>query len=262
MTVPAPDINPIRQRLQAGDAAGALALLRSALAAHPGDHRLLGLLLLLHPRWLQPLVGRRLSLEPLVRAHADYVHGCFTDPAFMALYHPNANAVGALERFRAGLPEQPGLPGRSAARHWVAVRTSGGQPVGHPVGVASVVEIQPSHRRAEFMMGLRATDDRGTGLGLEMALLVFDLVFNALGFVKLTTLVLDNNAYSQRSTEALGFTREGVRRKHLWLPHLGRFVDCFDNGLVVDDFRANARLARLSRRLLGRDITAAPGSSV
>ncbi|WP_292924187.1 hypothetical protein [Nitrosomonas sp.] len=36
----------------------------------------------------------------------------------------------------------------------------------------------------------------------------------------------------------------------------GKFLDVYGNGMTLNDFRSNTRIAKLSRRLLGRDITA------
>jgi diamine N-acetyltransferase len=82
-----------------------------------------------------------------------------------------------------------------------------------------------------------------------------DFVFNRVGFNKLTTYVYGDNHAAQRNALALGFTQESYLREQVLLPETGRFVGIYGNGMTLKDFRANARLARLSRRLLGRDAT-------
>lgn len=65
-----------------------------------------------------------------------------------------------------------------------------------------------------------------------------------------------NNPHSQRSTLALGFEQEGLSQAPFRLSDSEALMDCFENGLTVLAFRASPRLARLSQRLLGRNIVA------
>lgn len=123
-----------------------------------------------------------------------------------------------------------------------------------PIGLASLVDIQIAHRRAELLIGIPDNDDRQRVSGVTM-LLILDFAFNQIGLHKLTSLVMANNPHSQKSTEAIGFIREGLRRHHLRDPKSRAWVDCYENGLVEDSFRANPVIARVSKRLLGRDIT-------
>jgi diamine N-acetyltransferase len=124
-----------------------------------------------------------------------------------------------------------------------------------PIGIANLVDIQFGHRRAEFLIGIPDPTDRSASAGLEATLLVMDFAFNRVGLNKLTTFVYGDNQVSQNNTLALGFTQESHLREHLALPDSGRLIDLYGNGMTVSDFRSNTRLARSSRRLLGRDIT-------
>jgi hypothetical protein len=67
--------------------------------------------------------------------------------------------------------------------------------------------------------------------------------------------VIANNHHSQRSTESIEFVPEGLRRQHLRDPKSRLWLDCYENGLVENNFRQNGVIARLSQRLLGRNIT-------
>ena len=47
----------------------------------------------------------------------------------------------------------------------------------------------------------------------------------------------------------------GVMKEHIFDQQKGKFVDLHIFGMTVQKFRQNRRIAKLSRRLIGRDIT-------
>jgi hypothetical protein len=72
---------------------------------------------------------------------------------------------------------------------------------------------------------------------------------------KLTTIVYGDNISSQRNTLAVGIIQESYLREQNIDASSGHFLDLYGNDLALKDFRANRRLAKLSKRLVGRDIT-------
>lgn len=93
------------------------------------------------------------------------------------------------------------------------------------------------------------------GIGVEASLLVFDFAFNQQRLNKLLTYVYGSNLQAQASTLALGFRQEGHLKNHFYLGEKAGFCDVFQNGMLQNEFRENARLKRLSLKLLGRDVT-------
>lgn len=124
-----------------------------------------------------------------------------------------------------------------------------------PIGLANLADIDLHHRRAELLIGIPAGQKRARGAGLEATLLAVGFAFNRARLNKLTSLVYEGNEPAQRNALELGFKQEGFRPQHLRVAG-GDYLGVFENGMTVADFRANRRLARLSRRLLGRDVTA------
>jgi len=128
--------------------------------------------------------------------------------------------------------------------------------VGHiPVGLASLSAFDAAQGRAEFLIGLFHKDQIRTGVALEASLLVMDQAFNQLGLHKLVSFVYADNPPAQESTLALGFRNEGLLKEHLRKGESGEYLDVYQNCLLRKEFRNNERLARLSRRLLGIDVT-------
>ncbi len=82
-----------------------------------------------------------------------------------------------------------------------------------------------------------------------------DFAFNRVALNKLTSVVYGSNRLAQKNTIALGFTQESYMRQHIAVVDGQGFIDVYGNGLTKSDFRANKRLAKLSKRLLMKDIT-------
>lgn len=256
-------VQQVQAHIQACRIDQARQVLAEAAPRFPRAVALQDLAVLLHPAWQALQVGHRVQLRVPTQADAPFVARCFQDDAFMALFHPTAPRQRSAEAIgRALAAASTGMP-RFKAQHWVVERITPSASAGslpavqattEPIGLISVVDLVLTHRRAEMLIGMPHTAHRGVGLATEAALLALDVCFNQVGLNKLTTLVLANNPHSQRSTLALGFEQEGLRKAHFREPGTGEFIDCFENGLTQADFWQNTRLARLSQRLLGRDV--------
>lgn len=202
--------------------------------------------------WRAPLVGKRLLLRPYGEHDAPFLHRCFRDADFMAHYQQFLFANEPPARLKAALRQSAqSLPWRSRAADWVIYRLGESA---HPIGLANLADLDLHHRRAELLVGIPAGQERHAGAGLEATLLVMDFAFNRARLNKLTSLVYEGNGHAQRNTLELGFKQEGFRPQHLRVAG-GGYLGVYENGLTAADFRANQRLAKLSRRLLGRDVT-------
>jgi len=123
------------------------------------------------------------------------------------------------------------------------------------IGIASLGDYSPIHKRAEYLIGIFAEKHRSLGYGTEATLLVLDLAFNAYHLNKIYTYVYDYNEFSRTNTLKFGFKQEGKLEEHHYLVHEQRFVDLYVNGLTEKHFRNSAKIRRYSLRLVGRDIT-------
>lgn len=203
--------------------------------------------------WRAPLVGKRLVLRPYVEQDAPFLHRCFRDADFMVHYHQFLPVGEPLPKLSAALHlSARALPWRSRTVDWVIFRQGESE---QPIGLANLADLDLYHRRAELLVGIPSGPERHAGAGLEATLLVMDFAFNHARLNKLTSLVYEGNDLAQHNTLELGFKQEGYRREHLRIAD-GGYLGVFENGMTVGDFRANQRLAKLSQRLLGRDVTA------
>jgi len=123
-----------------------------------------------------------------------------------------------------------------------------------PIGVAMLGDYSKVHRRVEYLIGLFDEKHRGR-YTLEAMLLLLDLTFNAYKLNRIYGYVYEYNDFSLRSAVNLGFNHEGTLKNHHYCTNEKRFVSLYVNSLIVDDFRRNEKIRRLSLRFVGRDIT-------
>ncbi len=124
-----------------------------------------------------------------------------------------------------------------------------------PIGLCALADYAPFHRRAEYLVGLFDSSRRQLGYGFEAGLMLLDLAFNAYSMNKLYASTYAYNQPAQKVLESGGFQLEGCCREHVFDSVTQEFVDVHNYGLTVSDFRQYQRLAPLSQRLLGRDMT-------
>lgn len=224
---------------------------------HRDDLGLSDLQFLLHPGWKLPVMGNAAQLRVPTVQDAPFFKLCFDDAGFMHDFHRSARRYSDVREIENVLTRQIAAEvHKSASIHWVIESGTSNQTA--LCGLASLVNISAVHRRAEFLMGVPSGRSGLRSMALVGALLVMDFAFNRVGLNKLTSIVMADNAHSQKSTLSLGFTPEGLRAQHMRDRETGLWLDCHENGMTLDAFRTNQRLALLSMRLLGRDITLNP----
>ena len=113
----------------------------------------------LHPNWKTALNGERVCLLPLAACHAQYLLACYQNTVFMDQYHLYAAKDQSLTSLQAQLRQlESEHPAHTHKMDWIIMRqTAGGR---RPMGIASLVEIQFDHQRAELMIGFPANADR------------------------------------------------------------------------------------------------------
>lgn len=231
------------------------------LTFFPDKPALLDRLFIIDQRWNMPLSSGRVHLCIPNEDDFSFLQQCYENASFMEQLLPMGRRKQSPASLLQALRDNEFSVAQSKTMHWIIkkevkpIEPPSSSPVKlKPVGLASLIDIQIAHRRAELLVGFPEVDGRNKVSAIVM-LLIFDFAFNQIGLHKLISTVLANNQHSQRSTTAIGFSQEGLRRQHLRDPKTRKWLDCYENGLVEDSFRANPVIARLSKRLLGRDIT-------
>jgi diamine N-acetyltransferase len=107
----------------------------------------------------------------------------------------------------------------------------------HPVGMLSLVGIDPVNRHAEssrFLIGDELAV-KGVPAALDAMKLLYNLAFDQLGLVRIHGIVADNNQLMIKWQKYLGMKEEGRLRQHLCQD--GVFHDAICLGLLVEDYR-------------------------
>lgn len=208
----------------------------------------------------QPLTGKRVRLVRMNPSHLDFLFSCFANKPFWSAYRANQKLTGGREELTRELDRDLGLlPAQRGKIEWVVERLGvGAREEPEPVGFAALSAFDTAQSQAEFMVGIIAAEQRQAGIPLEASLLVLDYAFNKERLQKLLSFVYANNPSAQKSTLALGFSNETLLKRHLRLDDTSEYLDVYRNSLSEKQFRANQRLARLSQRLLGVDVTRNP----
>lgn len=124
-----------------------------------------------------------------------------------------------------------------------------------PIGVGVLADYSCLHRRAELLVGLFDETFRQVSYGLEAGFLLADLAFNQYHLHRLYAYSYGHNSNAQHVLSGIGFAPEGVMQEHVFDRDTEAFVDLHVFGLTVRNYRLNQRIARISKRLVGRDIT-------
>jgi diamine N-acetyltransferase len=83
----------------------------------------------------------------------------------------------------------------------------------HPVGTASLFEVDHRNRTATFGIFVGDADSRGKGYGTETTRLVLDYAFTVLGLHNVMLTVLEFNPAGIRAYQKAGFKEFGRRRQ-------------------------------------------------
>lgn len=119
---------------------------------------------------------------------------------------------------------------------------------GAPVGLTSLVDIDPVQGRATIARYLAEESARGLGVGGFAEFKVADHAFGELGLRKLWSEVLATNTAALASHLSSGFQREALFRAHV--VKQGQPVDVIGLGLLAEAWRQDR--SRVRARLLAK----------
>ena len=115
-----------------------------------------------------------------------------------------------------------------------------------PIGVASIMDIDRQNGHARISLGIADSSKRLNWYGIDLMILLCDIVFYQFGFKRVYMNVNDNNQLGLRTALNFGFKPEGQLRKHLFIG--GEYVDQWVVGLLRDEYEKIAIVPRWKAR--------------
>jgi len=105
---------------------------------------------------------------------------------------------------------------------------------GETIGIASIKDIDRQNGHAEIVLGIGDEENRLAGFGVDLMIVLADVLFHHFGFEKCYCKINDNNRLGLKSALSFGFTAEGKLRKHTFID--GQYVDQWILGITREEY--------------------------
>ncbi|KAI1389719.1 putative acetyltransferase, GNAT family [Hypoxylon trugodes] len=182
------------------------------------------------------LTGRHVTLVGLSEEHADSLHPHLSGPENAHLWdYMLEGPFDDIDTFRASLKSKETIQDPT----FYAILSndqntgeSGNDAKGKAVGIAAYLRIEPNHRSIEVGCLMYTSQLQRTPAATETMYLMLRHAFEDLGYRRYEWKCNSLNAPSRRAALRLGFTFEGIFRKHLIIRGLNRDTAWFS---IVDD---------------------------
>jgi RimJ/RimL family protein N-acetyltransferase len=102
--------------------------------------------------------------------------------------------------------------------------------------VAGLRNIDRRNGNAELILGIGEKDMRLAGYGVDILIVLLDIVYYSLGLEKAYLNIYGNNNLGIRSADSFGFITEGKMRKQVFVE--GKYIDLWLLGLLKEEYEA------------------------
>lgn len=117
---------------------------------------------------------------------------------------------------------------------------------GIPIGVASISDIDRQNGHARISLGIADASRRLGWYGIDLMIVLCDIVFYQFGFNRCYMCINDNNQLAMRTANNFGFRMEGQLRSHIFTG--GEYVDQWVLGLLKDEYEKISIVSRWKAR--------------
>lgn len=175
--------------------------------------------------------GKKVTLQKPTKEDAQYLQQCFMDKEFRHWYDSYMSV--SLDMIEDEIEKMRDVTDPSAERVDFIVKN---KRTGESIGVASIKDIDRQNGHAEVALGISDAQNRLSGYGIDLMIVLADIVFYQYGFEKCYTKVNEDNSLGLKTALRFGFTAEGKLRKHTFIE--GKYVDQFILGMTKDEYEA------------------------
>ncbi|HHZ17487.1 MAG TPA: GNAT family protein [Peptococcaceae bacterium] len=177
--------------------------------------------------------GRKIVLRPLKQQDAELVQKWYVDKDFRLAYDEYTSVD--LESIRKEIASQDKASledPRTEKIIYLVQRKSDLR----PIGLAGLRHIDRHNGNVELLLGIGEKDMRLAGYGIDILIVLLDIVFYRLGLEKAYLNIYDNHDLGLRSAISFGFITEGKLRKQVFVE--GKYIDLWVLGLLKAEYEA------------------------
>ena len=175
--------------------------------------------------------GRKIVLEKPSKEDANYFQKWFLDKEFRHRYDSYLSV--SMDMIEDEISRMKDITDPSASRVDFVVKNKRN---GEIIGIASIKEIDRQNGHAEIALGIADEQNRRAGFGVDLMIVLADILFYHFGFEKCYTKVNDNNRLGLKSAMSFGFTAEGKLRNHTFID--GQYIDQWILGMTKEEYEA------------------------
>jgi len=186
--------------------------------------------------------GRKIILEQLQEKDAEILQKWYVDREFRMAYDEYASVD--LESIRKEIRESRAdirNPKTQKVVYMVKRKTDG-----RPIGLACLRNLDRRNGNAELVLGIGEKDMRLSGYGVDILIVLLDIVYYELGMEKAYLRIFDNNNLGLKSALSFGFITEGKMRKQAFVE--GKYVDQWILGLLKEEYEALSLVPKWKKR--------------
>lgn len=185
--------------------------------------------------------GRKIELQKPTKEDAAYFQKWFMDKEFRHWYDSYMSV--SLDMIEDEIEKMKDVTDPSAERVDFVVKNKRN---GEVIGIASIKDIDRQNGHAEIALGIADAKNRLAGFGLDLMIVLADIVFYHYGFEKCYSKVNDNNRLGLKSATSFGFSAEGKLRKHTFID--GQYIDQWIMGMTREEYEALAIVPKWKAR--------------
>lgn len=185
--------------------------------------------------------GNQVILEKPQIKDADVLQKWYLDKDFRQLY--DGYRGNSLDMVMAEIKEGKVFGDPQATRFNFLVRTKQSH---QPIGVAAILDIDRQNGHACIAPGIADQSKRLLGYGIDLLILLCDIVFYEFGFNRCYMRISDQNQLGLRSATSFGFQAEGQLRQHIFTG--GQYVDQWIVGLLKSEYEKLSVVSRWKAR--------------
>ncbi len=192
--------------------------------------------------------GRKIVLRPLEQQDAEIMQKWYVDKDFRLAYNEYASVD--LASIKKEIASQNGASLQDPRTEKLIYLVQRKNDL-RPIGLAGLRHIDRQNGNTELVLGIGEKDMRLAGYGVDILIVLLDLVFYRLGLEKAYLNIYDNHDLGLRSAVSFGFITEGKMRKQVFVE--GQYIDLWILGLLKEEYEALPIVPKWKRKFTKRD---------